>query len=621
MPIEERQLDIALVIEQYQQIVAALAAKEGVSLATMIEGVGMISRILGKRTIRRQDLQRLLAKHGMIQSLLDVAKNVQLPDPQKKTLLPIIIERISLLLRDCDAAIERMSKIDGYKFLFDVVEELGSPDSSTLHAVLAMATHGDQDMTLDKRRGFRGDEQPPQRIRNVQPISYLLRWMRETDYEDPEMQAWLATRLNSLCSSSIQNKMLCCQSGIILQLIQCLKEHGRLRHRTVIELLRLIESLGTHSIRPYELKQLITLLREATTGTPDSDGGRFPYKSHVIHVISSMAKGDGYEECRRYFDVGKGCKGITVPGIRDLSPPTSGLTFHCWLRLDKQVGNAAASAVDSRRRQLYSLYTSSGNGFEAFVTSRGVLVAAVACKKEFLAVPLNDHPINDERWHSVSISYAAARRPFGSSSLLVHIDGAKRMECHLKYPSLHEPLSYCQIGSPLTRGNVPALNLETKHSFKEGLVDAIKVGLPGVLHLPGTLKSSSNDPHVKWTLIGLEDQLWGRQAELVGQLGTICLFQDSITPIQAKLLHSAGPNQGLSFLHSEDNPDVFDLLNRVVFHYSSRASHRTSCPNIQDPTKFEGHVLAEAHSTQDVKDGEFLTLALPYSFQRPISYD
>ncbi len=59
------------------------------------------------------------------------------------------------------------------------------------------------------------------------------------------------------------------------------------------------------------------------------------------------------------------------------------------------------------------------------------------------------------------------------------------------------------------------------------------MGIPGVVNLPGTLKGAvggnggANDPRVKWTLIGLEDQLWGRAASLRGQLGAICCFQVS----------------------------------------------------------------------------------------------
>ena len=46
------------------------------------------------------------------------------------------------------------------------------------------------------------------------------------------------------------------------------------------------------------------------------NGSRFPYKSHVIHVISSMAKNDGFDVCRQYFDIGSGVEGLTIPQIR-----------------------------------------------------------------------------------------------------------------------------------------------------------------------------------------------------------------------------------------------------------------------------------------------------------------
>lgn len=127
---------------------------------------------------------------------------------------------------------------------------------------------------------------------------------------------------------------------------------------------------------------------------------------------------------------------------------------------------------------LCSFYTANGNGFEAFFTSAGVLVVAVASKKEFLAVPLDDHPLNDERWHCIEISHSSGKRPFGSSSLAIHVDGAKRLECPLKYPSFSEPVSYCQIGSPLHRGNIPALNaadLGGKQVHRELLIQSLEL--------------------------------------------------------------------------------------------------------------------------------------------------
>ena len=90
-------------IEQYQQILSSLAARETVTLATMIEGVSMVTRML---KVRRDatELQAVLAKNGMIETLLDVMQESRLDTDLQKMLLPVIIGRISQLLRDCEAA-------------------------------------------------------------------------------------------------------------------------------------------------------------------------------------------------------------------------------------------------------------------------------------------------------------------------------------------------------------------------------------------------------------------------------------------------------------------------------------------------------------------------------------
>jgi hypothetical protein len=490
---EERQLELRALAEQYQNILTALAEKDSVSLDTLVEAVSLLGSIL-RPSPHAAELQLLLTKGGMMEALLKIARDCHLEVEQKHALLPIIIDRIGLLLRDCDAAALRMAKIDGYREIFNIASGLGSPSASVLGAILSLASFcsGPSDSRL------------PERIRNVEPITYLLQWMANTDFDSMDLQVWLAESLRGLCSATIQNKMLCCRSGVIVELIKVLQNFERLSQRSAVEILKLIESLGTHSVSPYELKLLVALLKR------DGDTTRFPFKSHVIHVISSMAKSDGYEVCRQYFDVGFGCKGLSVPNVRQQwTGPAYGFTFHCWLRLD---AFAASPDGHDNRRQLYSFYSSTGGGFEAFLSPNGVLSAAVAHKKEFLAVPLTEHHLSDGRWHCVQISHYAGKKPFGSSSVAFFVDGTKRLECPLKYPGLNgEPISYCQIGAPLQRGNVPALNPDhgRRSSIKDTIMDGIKIGLPGVINLPSALKSSQNDPHVKWTLIGLEDQLFG----------------------------------------------------------------------------------------------------------------
>ena len=133
-------------------------------------------------------------------------------------------------------------------------------------------------------------------------------------------------------------------------------------------------------------------------------------------------------------------------------------------------------------------------------------------------------------------------------------------------------------------------------------MDAIKFGIPGN---PWNLKAAhggQNDPHVRWTLIGLEEQLWGKSCSLGGQVGMVACFGDALSAAQAKLLHTLGPSQGLGTASDDDPPEVADLLGRVVFFYSARAAHNCVCPNLHSPGRYEAHVTAEPHCTQDIKD-------------------
>ena len=200
MPMDERQQDIRVVVEQYQQILVSLAGKTNVSLATMVEGVAMLSRIL-RTDHQPAELQRLLAKNGMIEALLDAASATtnSLEPAQKRTLLPVVASRISLLLKGCEAAEGRMRRCKGYERLFDVISGLGVPaDSNTLHSVLAMALHGEDPTVGGEART----------IRTIEPVLYLLKWIEtggerakkedednEEELEQPasnvEQQAWL----------------------------------------------------------------------------------------------------------------------------------------------------------------------------------------------------------------------------------------------------------------------------------------------------------------------------------------------------------------------------------------------------------------------------------------------
>ena len=88
-------------------------------MALILEGVAVLSRIMEGEGGEDcgggggQELKAVLAKHGMIDTLLSVLKSCRLPDDAKKTLLPVVINRITALLTGCQVASDRMANKNG----------------------------------------------------------------------------------------------------------------------------------------------------------------------------------------------------------------------------------------------------------------------------------------------------------------------------------------------------------------------------------------------------------------------------------------------------------------------------------------------------------------------------
>ena len=222
-PLEERQIELGVLLDQFNQILLSLAGKEEACLATLVEGVSVLSRTLqGERSA---ELQEQFARQGLISTLMRVVEECRLSEDQKRTLLPVVIGRVSLLLKGCTYAQNLMEKDEGYSRLFDVVSNCGPTDYNTLHSILSMATYGE-------------DPTSGARIRNIQPIRKLLCWLTETEYENHDQQVWLCEALYNLCRASIQNRALCCREGLLLTVGNTLRCHHRLQRLSAEFLLR-----------------------------------------------------------------------------------------------------------------------------------------------------------------------------------------------------------------------------------------------------------------------------------------------------------------------------------------------------------------------------------------------
>ena len=136
---------------------------------------------------RPNELKTHLAQNGTIQILLDLLHDCKLQSQDKRNLIPIVIQRLSLILCDCPLANEKLEKSHGYDLLFNEVNNLGGPpDMSILKAILSMATHG-QDLLIMEQE-ISSSSKSRLILKTVQPILYLLKWLSTTEYEHVNQQ-------------------------------------------------------------------------------------------------------------------------------------------------------------------------------------------------------------------------------------------------------------------------------------------------------------------------------------------------------------------------------------------------------------------------------------------------
>jgi len=126
------------------------------------------------------ELKIVLARSDLASTLMTLVEESNIEVDEKRRLLPVVVNRLSLMLLDCDLSCEQMEKGKGYERLFEIINGIGPPDIKTLTSVLSMATFGDDTRSTS-------DSNPPI-IKNTKPMSYLLKWICETDYENEDQQ-------------------------------------------------------------------------------------------------------------------------------------------------------------------------------------------------------------------------------------------------------------------------------------------------------------------------------------------------------------------------------------------------------------------------------------------------
>ncbi|KAM4698293.1 neurobeachin-like protein 1 [Rhinophrynus dorsalis] len=487
------------------------------------------------------------------------------------------IQALTAVKHKSPAAKEVFKERIGYTHLLEVLKSLGQPSRMLLEELLNMAVEGDHTIV-----GILG-------ISNVQPLLLLIQWL--PDIESHDLQIFISDWLKRICCINKQSRTMCVNASMVIHIIETLNAHFSLHRCCAENLIGLLGSLGSQSMSSEELFHLISLLR---TEEPKQT---HPYVIPVTRAMLAIARKQGLDSALQYFNLSHSLAGIVVPTIQKW--PGSAFSFFAWFCLDQDQSTLGISSSGMKRKQLYSFFTSSGMGFEAFITSSGVLVVAVCTKKEYATVMLPEHCFCDSLWHSITIVHVPGKRPFGQSLVYIYVNGQQKVSAPLKFPSMNEPFTSCCIGSAGQRTNTPPPSqipdppvsppsASSRSSLGSILSSSSWGGSPG-----------KTDVLTKLISAGTQDSEWGSPTSLEGQLGSVIIFHDTLQAAQVKALYLAGPNS-LSPWKSQES-ELTDLPSKILLYYTPKACRNPICLDLSS-NLLNGRLTGNKVVNWDIKD-------------------
>ncbi|KAM4821388.1 neurobeachin-like protein 2 [Thomomys bottae] len=498
-----------------------------------------------------------------------------------------VVRALTCVMSGSPSAKEVFKERIGYQHLQEVLQSHGPPTQRLLHELLNMAAEGDH------------SARPPPPVRNEQPVLLLLQWLPALP--TAELRLFLARRLRWLCDSCPASRATCVQAGLVGHLLETLNTSMALGARCQEQLLALLQALGHVSLRPSELRRLLCPPPGLDSA---SEAQEAQHAGSVIRALSGMARSRGPTRALRYFDLTPSMAGIMVPPVQRWPGPA--FTFHAWLCLHPtNTASASTPTQPLQRKQLYSFFTSSGSGFEAFFTAAGSLVVAVCTRKDYMTVSLPEVSFADSAWHSVAVIHVPGRRPFSQNLVHVYKDGHLIKTAPLRCPSLGEPFSSCCIGSAGHRTTttttgppsplVPPTLAPTHPSLTRSYSVPASTG-------PGWGSGSVSSPaegSVSATLAGTQDTRWGSPTSLEGELGVVTIFHEALQAATLRSLYALGPNEPAPF---KPEGELQELGAKLLLHYSPQACKNNICLDLSPSQGLDGRLTGHRVETWDVKD-------------------
>uniref|UniRef100_A0A669DUS8 Neurobeachin-like protein 2 n=1 Tax=Oreochromis niloticus TaxID=8128 RepID=A0A669DUS8_ORENI len=598
----ERQVEIRTILENYFQLLnwnRPLSSEQEDRESWEDSLISLQSQMLSKTAVPeilqcsdRPVLQAIFLNNNCFEHILRLIQNSKVRASSLKTFC--VCSFLTAIMSNSPNAKEVFKERIGYSQLFDVLKSQGQPTKRLLQELMNMAVEGEH-----AHAHHLG-------ISNDQPLLLLLQWLPDLSGQR-DLQLLVAQWLATVCGGSLSCRTVAVEAGMVGALLQVLSHPQCLDRQCADSLLGLLQDLGSLCFKPEELKSLLRLLRVGQDNGALA-GRVHPYCTRVIRVLSAMAAREGKDSALQYFDLTPPMAGIMVPSIQRW--PGSGFAFHAWLclNMDSGMGTQHDMGKGPRRKQLYSFFTASGTGLEAFFTMEGVLVVAVCTKKDYMAVALQDYPLADSCWHSVAIVHIPGRRPFGQNLVTIYIDGELRKTAQLRFPSFSEPFTSCCIGSAGHRTTTTTTSPNLPMSFSS--TPSPEFAFPS--HAPSLIRSQSfpasfaggrwasiGDSPVHTIPAGLQDTEWGTPTSLDGLLGTAFICHEALQQTQTRALHAAGPNH-VSLFKVEG--ELSELNSKLLLYYTPQAFKNQICLDLAPNHHYDGRLTGHRVVNWDIKD-------------------
>ncbi|XP_068687514.1 neurobeachin-like protein 1 [Montipora foliosa] len=533
-------------------------------------------------------LQAVFVGIGCFPALVSVLDFKCLDDDEQNKLYHCVVGAIKRLTHSSSAAKEVFKHSVGFEKFCSYLQRLESPLEDFIQLLFDWAVEGDY-------------SEGNKVINNVDVILLLLDWLPSLTVDT---KSYVTECIRRLCRYSVPNAMLCSTSGVFSKVVMLLESNMENVDKDWAEsLIGILESIGSHSVTSRELKQLIGLF------APMENGAQVPFAYRLLQALVKMSFSSSRLRAKHYYDLHHPSAGISVPGLQKW--PGNSFTFHAWVCLgpaDIKEGVTDRRQSNGRkifhfRRILYSFFTTSGVGLEAFFASTGHLVVAVCHRKDYTTVTVPVCQLCDQKWHSIAVSHLPSRRPFGQTSVSVYVDGVLRINFPLKFPGLSEDLAVCQIGSGSPRTVLSPKELPDGKGTQRKFHFSFPVSLTG-------LTTEPSSPHCSTIGAGSQDYVWGVPTSLQGQLGPVCVFSEGLQEQHIIALHTAGPND-LNLFQPIDNAAstqlaLSDLTLKLVLFYNSKAGRDHMCSDLtpiqQGRVQLDGRLTGYRCTTWDMKD-------------------